>query len=167
MNGLKKLHWKQIFAIFVVFTLQSAGVSAQTVDNPPLGKPVTMTPLDRSNPEFQITERGAHHRKWERVDKIIRPDGEEEEVVRSYTELASGLNYWDEDAADWMAEISTMTGVPPQFMHHDDVLGRIEVPLLLAEGIADEIDAPIALVEVHPTHERLEMSLVWLGDARP
>ena len=73
----------------------------------------------------------------------------------------------DEDAADWMAEISTMTGVPPQFMHHDDVLGRIEVPLLLAEGIADEIDAPIALVEVHPTHERLEMSLVWLGDARP
>ena len=45
--------------------------------------------------------------------------------------------------------------------------GRIEVPLLLAEGIADEIDAPIALVEVHPTHERLEMSLVWLGDARP
>jgi hypothetical protein len=38
---------------------------------------------------------------------------------------------------------------------------------MLAEEIADEITAPAALVEVHPTHERLEVSLVWLNDHRP
>ena len=36
-----------------------------------------------------------------------------------------------------------------------------------AERIADEIDAPVAMIEVHPTHERLEVGVVWLNDVRP
>jgi hypothetical protein len=34
----------------------------------------------------------------------------------------------------------------------------------MAEELIDAIDAPIALVEVHPTYERLEMTVVYLGE---
>ena len=43
---------------------------------------------------------------------------------------------------------------------------RIELPLSVAEEIAEEIDVPIMMVEVHPTHERLEVSSVYLNDKR-
>lgn len=71
-----------------------------------------------------------------------------------------------EDVTAWMAEISAQTGLPPRFMLHDGVQ-RIEVPVALAEGIAEMVDAPVAVVEVHPTHERLETGLVWLNAHRP
>jgi hypothetical protein len=50
-------------------------------------------------------------------------------------------------------------------MYFDEDNGRIELPLVMAEELAGEIDAPIALVEVHPTHERLEMTVVYLNSA--
>ena len=46
-------------------------------------------------------------------------------------------------------------------------MGRLEIPLMLAEGIADEVDAPVAMIEVHPTHVRLEVGVIWLNDVRP
>ena len=72
-----------------------------------------------------------------------------------------------EDAEEWMQELQDQTGIPPQFLYHDAEAGRLEVPLMLAEGIADDVDAPVAMIEVHPTHERLEVGVVWLNDARP
>ena len=57
--------------------------------------------------------------------------------------------------------------IPSTFLHHDIENNRIEVPLLLAEEIAGEVNSPVALVEVHPTHERMEMTLVWLNENRP
>ena len=72
-----------------------------------------------------------------------------------------------EDAEEWMKELQDQTGIPPQFLYHDAEAGRLEVPLMLAEGIADDVDAPVAMIEVHPTHERLEVGVVWLNDARP
>ena len=38
---------------------------------------------------------------------------------------------------------------------------------MLAEEIAEVVDAPVAMVEIHPTHERLEVGVVWLNDVRP
>ena len=72
-----------------------------------------------------------------------------------------------EDADEWMQELQDQTGIPPQFIYHDAEAGRLEVPLMLAEGIAGDVDAPVAIIEVHPTHERLEVGVVWLNDARP
>ena len=46
-------------------------------------------------------------------------------------------------------------------------MNRIEMPVELAEALAEEVNAPVAIIEVHPTHERLEVSLVWLNDHRP
>ena len=70
-----------------------------------------------------------------------------------------------DDAADWIEEIHEQTGLPRRFMYFDEDNGRIELPLVMAEELAGDIDAPIALVEVHPTHERLEMTVVYLNSA--
>ena len=43
---------------------------------------------------------------------------------------------------------------------------RIELPISVVEEICDEIDVPCAQIEIHPTHERLEVGLVWLNDLR-
>ena len=73
----------------------------------------------------------------------------------------------EENVEAWRQELQDQTGIPAQFIYHDGEAGRLEVPLMLAEGIADEIDAPVAMIEVHPTHERLEVGVVWLNDVRP
>ena len=73
----------------------------------------------------------------------------------------------NEDAANWIEEIKKQTDIPEQFIFHDQNMGRLDVPLMLAEQIADVVDAPVAMVEIHPTHERLEVGVVWLNDVRP
>ncbi|MEK9909723.1 MAG: radical SAM protein [Candidatus Thalassarchaeaceae archaeon] len=68
-----------------------------------------------------------------------------------------------EDSEEWIEEIHTETGLPRRFMLYDSENERIELPLSMAEELVGEIDAPISLVEVHPTHERLEMTVVYLN----
>ncbi len=73
----------------------------------------------------------------------------------------------NEDAEDYIEELMHECGIPSSFLHHDMENSRIEIPLLLAEEIAGDVHSPVALVEVHPTHERMEMTLVWLNENRP
>ena len=40
------------------------------------------------------------------------------------------------------------------------------MPLSIAEYLSDEVECPTAMIEVHPTHERLEVGLVWLNEYR-
>jgi len=68
-----------------------------------------------------------------------------------------------EDSEDWIEEIHSETGLPKRFMLYDSDNERIELPLSMAEELVGEIEAPISLVEVHPTHERLEMTVVYLN----
>ena len=68
-----------------------------------------------------------------------------------------------EDSEEWIEEIHTETGLPRRFMLYDSDNERIELPLSMAEELVGEIEAPISLVEVHPTHERLEMTVVYLN----
>ena len=90
-----------------------------------------------------------------------------EQMTEDGTMVFGAIWCSDEDAKDWSAEIQAETGIPEQFIFFDEALGRLEIPLNLAEQIADVVDAPVAMVEVHPTHERLEVSVVWLNDLRP
>ena len=71
----------------------------------------------------------------------------------------------NEVADDYMDEIIRETGLPRRFLYHDSERGRIEIPLSTAEEISDAVEAPVAFVEVHPTHERLEMTIVYLNSA--
>ncbi|MCW5551780.1 MAG: hypothetical protein KIS67_06370 [Verrucomicrobiae bacterium] len=51
--------------------------------------------------EYVITERGAHHRVWERVSWEASSLGTRVARTNAYTELASGLNYPDPDTGEW------------------------------------------------------------------
>ena len=69
-----------------------------------------------------------------------------------------------EDQSEWIDEITEITGLPQRFMLWDSEEGRIELPLVIAESIAEEVDAPVAMVEVTPTFDRMEVTVGWLND---
>ncbi len=70
-----------------------------------------------------------------------------------------------ESKEEWMDEIVNETGLPRRFLLWDEQNSRIEMPLVVAEDIAGEIDEPVFMVEVLPTHERLEVTMVLLNGA--
>jgi pyruvate formate-lyase activating enzyme-like uncharacterized protein len=51
-------------------------------------------------------------------------------------------------------------------MFYDEENSRIEVPIAVAEQIAGEVSAPVAIVEVTPTFDRTEVMLIWLNNHR-
>jgi len=71
-----------------------------------------------------------------------------------------------EVSEDYLREISEETGLPERFLYYDKIRKRIELPLSTAEDICGSVDAPVAFVEVHPTYERLEMTIVYLNEKR-
>jgi len=53
--------------------------------------------------------------------------------------------------------------ISPSWLRYDATARRIEMPLSVAEELADILSVPVQMVEVHPTHERLEVSIVHLN----
>ena len=71
-----------------------------------------------------------------------------------------------EDANDDMEELREELGIADGWIRYNAQLQRIELPLSLAEELADFVPVPVQLVEVHPTHDRLEVGLVNLNSHR-
>jgi pyruvate formate-lyase activating enzyme-like uncharacterized protein len=71
-----------------------------------------------------------------------------------------------EDAAEDMAELRAELGMAEGWLRYDAAHQRIELPLSLAEDLAPVLEVPVILVEVHPTHDRLEVGLVHLNKHR-
>jgi len=71
-----------------------------------------------------------------------------------------------EDAADDIAEIMNELNLSEGWIRYDAGLKRIELPLSAAEEIAEVLEVPVLLVEVHPTHERLEVGSINLNERR-
>ena len=44
---------------------------------------------------------------------------------------------------------------------------ELRCPLSVAEELAEVLSVPVQMVEVHPTHERLEVSVVYLNAQSP
>ena len=68
-----------------------------------------------------------------------------------------------EDASDDMKELSEVLGLTDGWIRYDGASQRIELPLSAAEEIAEELEVPVLMIEVHPTHDRLEVGLVHLN----
>jgi len=51
---------------------------------------------------FTQSERGPHHTVWSRSSEEQLPNGHKRKLTHSYTELASGLNYWSEEQQAWV-----------------------------------------------------------------
>ena len=71
-----------------------------------------------------------------------------------------------EDAQEDMAELRAELGMADGWLRYDAAHQRIELPLSLAEDLAPVLEVPVILVEVHPTHDRLEVGLVHLNEHR-
>ena len=79
------------------------------------------------------------------------------------TLLFGAIGASEDTKESWMSELVSVTGLPQRFLLWDEVNERIEMPLVVAESIAEDVDAPVSMVEVLPTHERLEVTVVWLN----
>src|SRR6266446_7008168 len=79
MNQRAKEHRNLIAAVVALLTL---GAQAQTVSSSPDQKPGT---------EFQIVSAGPHQNVWQKtsLDKFGQTN------IQSYTEVATGLNFYD------------------------------------------------------------------------
>lgn len=73
-----------------------------------------------------------------------------------------------EHADDDMAEIAEMLDIEGSWLNYNARQERIEMPSSVAAYIANDIgvEAAVGVVEVHPTHERLEVGLTWLNKHR-
>ena len=86
------------------------------------------------------------------------------EVLTEDGTLIFGAIDADESSKDdWISEIAQETGLPRRFLLWDDENERIEMPLVIAEDIAEEIEDPVFMIEVLPTHERTEVTAVRLN----
>jgi hypothetical protein len=95
-----------------------------------------------------------------RGESVIAPH----EVLTEDGTLIFGAIDADSDSKDdWMDELVDETGLPRRFLLWDEQNERIEMPLVVAEDIAGEIEDPVFMVEVLPTHERLEVTVVCLN----
>ena len=86
------------------------------------------------------------------------------EVLTNDGTLIFGAVEAEEETKDvWMEELVEATGLPARFLLWDGNNRRIEMPLVVAEAIAEDVDAPVSMVEVLPTHERIEVTMVLLN----
>ena len=86
-----------------------------------------------------------------------------EVLTEDGTLIFGAIDADDESKEDWMDELVNETGLPRRFLLWDEKNGRIEMPLVIAEDIAEQIEEPVFMVEVLPTHERLEVTMVLLN----
>ena len=71
-----------------------------------------------------------------------------------------------ENASDDLLGLQQMLGLPKGWIRYNAKMLRIELPLEIATLIADEVSVCVQMVEVHPTFDRLEVSLVHLNEHR-
>jgi hypothetical protein len=78
-----------------------------------------------------VLETGPHHRLVEWVEERLGPDGQLTAEVHQYTELATGLHYWDEEAGQWLESVEAFELLP----HGYAVARRGQHKVLIAGNI--------------------------------
>ena len=63
-----------------------------------------------------------------------------------------------------MMELQEAMEISSSWLRYDAIARRIEMPLSVAEELAEVLSVPVQMIEVHPTHERLEVSVVHLNE---
>ena len=84
-----------------LLALTLVGAQAQQVT----GTQTTQTGVNQTEPtstSYQIVEQGANHRVWQRQTIEQGPNGMFVTHIHKYTELSSGLNYWNSTVGNWV-----------------------------------------------------------------
>jgi len=95
-----------------------------------------------------------------RAEATLRPY---EILSEDDTILFGAIPTEPEDARDDLFELQETLQISSSWLRYDAPLRRIELPLSVAEELAAVLSVPVQMVEVHPTHERLEVSIVHLN----
>ena len=95
-----------------------------------------------------------------RGEAVIAPH---EVLTEDGTLMFGAIEASEESQEDWMRELVSVTGLPRRFLLWDSENSRIEMPLVVAESIASEVDALVSMVEVLQTHDRPEVTMVLLN----
>jgi pyruvate formate-lyase activating enzyme-like uncharacterized protein len=103
------------------------------------------------------------HRFKRRATVTMRPY---EVLSEDDTLLFGAIPCPEEHAESDLADLREALGLAERWARWDATHQRLEFPLSAAEAIADEMDVPVMAVEVHPTHERLEVGIVHLNAHR-
>ena len=98
-----------------------------------------------------------------RAESTIRPY---EQLSDDDTLVFGGMYIAESDADSFISDISSNLEISDNWLMWNSDEARIEMPLSVAEYLAKEVEYPIAMIEVHPTHDRLEVCLVWLNNSR-
>lgn len=70
------------------------------------------------------------------------------------------------EQSEWIEEITKETGLPSRFLYWDEKNSRIEMPLAVAEDIAEMVESEVSMIEVTPTFERMELTVVILNSKK-
>ena len=95
-----------------------------------------------------------------RAEMTLRPY---ESLTEDDTIIFGAIPTALEDAHDDVEEIKLMCGLTDGWIRYDASEERIEIPVALAEELAEIFTVPVQVIEVHPTHERLEVSVIHLN----
>ncbi|MEK9730904.1 MAG: radical SAM protein [Candidatus Poseidoniales archaeon] len=95
-----------------------------------------------------------------RAEMTLRPY---ESLTEDDTIIFGAIPASLEDAHDDVEEIKQMCGLTDGWIRYDASEQRIEIPVALAEELAEIFTVPVQVIEVHPTHERLEVSVIHLN----
>tara|TARA_B100001248_G_C27381156_1_gene457014 strand:- start:958 stop:2043 length:1086 start_codon:yes stop_codon:yes gene_type:complete len=98
-----------------------------------------------------------------RAEVTLRPY---EVISTDDTILFGAIPTAEHHARDDIIELSDQLDLSDGWIRYDPVARRIELPLSAAEVIADHVAVQVQLIEIHPTHERLEVSVVNLNENR-
>ena len=79
------------------------------------------------------------------------------------TLIFGAVNCSSSEQSDWIDEITKETGLPSRFLYWDEKNSRIEMPLVVAEDIAEMVESEVSMIEVTPTFERMELTVVILN----
>ena len=82
------------------------------------------------------------------------------------TILFGAIPCLENDADEDIAELKSELNLPDGWIRYDSENERIEMPLSVAEEIADLLSVPVQMVEIHPTFDRMEVGLVNLNNHR-
>ena len=71
-----------------------------------------------------------------------------------------------EHGEDDLEELQSELNLADGWIRYDNSAQRIEIPLSLAENLAEHLEVAVVMVEIHPTHDRLEVGMVHLNAHR-
>ena len=71
-----------------------------------------------------------------------------------------------EHGNDDFEELQSELNLADGWIRYDNSAERIEIPLSLAENLAEHLEVAVVMVEIHPTHDRLEVGMVHLNTHR-